>query len=405
VKYKIVMPALGETMDEGTIIAWRKAPGDWVDKSEVLMEVMTDKATFEVEAGRSGYLRATVVGLEDSIRVGETVAWVSDSPDEPLELDSHPVQAVEIETVPVTNGSESAGRVPDSMNRTGALRVSPRARRLLDQYGVSAEEVARFVANQTIEASDVEDYVRSRTASGGALATTSQMVKVTGMRKIIADRMTRAATVPQVTLHSHSVVDTLLSRHRNLKQYAAYRAVTLTDWIIKAAATILVDRPDINARYNEDSIESLSVVNIGLAMDAPYGLTVPVLHRVETLDLVEIASERRRLTDMVQERHLGVEDLHSGSFTISNLGTYGIDQFGPLLNLPEVAILGVGRLQPLVIEVEGRIVGQSRLPLSLTFDHRAVDGGPAATFLNDICQLLADPPQSWTLDTEGGERP
>lgn len=390
-------------MDEGTIIAWRKAPGDWVDKGEVLMEVMTDKATFEVEADRSGYLRETVARLEDAVRVGETVAWLSDSRDEPLDLDTAQDETLKVEAPSDHHPIESPGLVFESTHRGDTLRVSPRARRLLEKYGLGAEEVAKTIASQTIEAADVEEYVRSFAVRGDEKATASQIVKVTGMRKIIADRMVQAVTVPQVTLHAHSVVDSLLSRHRNLKRYASYRDVSLTDWIIKAAASVLVKRPDINARYHEDSIESLSSVNIGVAMDAPYGLTVPVLHQVETLSLVEIAAERHRLADLVQGRRLGVEDLQSGSFTISNMGSYGVDYFNPLLNVPEVAILGVGRLQSQIAEADGRLSGQLWLPLSLTFDHRAVDGGPAATFLHDICELLATPPQSWTIDIEGGE--
>ncbi|MCY0879973.1 MAG: dihydrolipoamide acetyltransferase family protein [Firmicutes bacterium] len=398
--YKVVMPALGETMDEGTIVAWHKRPGDWVDKGDVLMEVMTDKATFEVEAKDSGYLRTILAGVDNVVPVGEVIAWLADTMDEPVDEEevqsasSHASFRPSEESSQAVLASESRGNLADA-RALSAIRVSPRARRLLNQHGLSLEEVAQQFSGDILEASDVEAFLRAReeraTESGHNVG--QQTIKVEGLRKIIADRMTQAAQIPQVTLYADTSVETLMGRHRLLK--VRYAEITLSDWIVKAVATILVKRPDVNARYEGTHIESYQSANVGLAVDTPHGLMVPVIHHAETLTLAEIARERRRLIELAQARRLGSGELSMGTFTVSNLGNYGIDRFDPIVNVPEVAILGVGRLKSVVVLKPHGFLVEQQLPLSLTFDHRALDGGPAATFLNEVCRLLAEPPEDW----------
>ncbi len=390
--HKVVMPALGETMDEGTIVAWHKRPGEWVAKGDVLMEVMTDKATFEVEAKDAGYLRTVLAEVDAVVPVGQVVAWLADTLEEPVGEEHsqssapHGERAESPAVVPEPSDAESREPRPSS-----PIRVSPRARRLLDQHGLTVEEVAQNFQGAILEASDVEAFLAARQSTEETEMV--QSIKVEGLRKVIAERMSQAAAIPQVTLYAASALDALLARHRALK--VDDPELTLSDWIVKAVATILVKRPDVNARYLGTHIESHQSAHVGLAVDTPYGLMVPVIRRVETLSLREIARERRRLIELAESRRLGSDELGGGTFTVSNLGNHGIDQFGPLLNVPEVAIMGVGRLKPVVVAKANGFFVEQHLPLSLTFDHRALDGGPAATFLDEVCRLLSAPPEEW----------
>lgn len=397
-KHAIVMPALGETMDEGTVVSWRKDLGHSVKKGEVLFEVMTDKATFEVEATQGGYLRSIVAQVEDMVPVGRIVAWMTDTPDEPFgendDVDDQ-VQGGVTNRFPVMNSSGI--RVPEIDK---AVRVSPRARRLLDQHCITIEAVAAFMPGKLIEVSDVEAYLKSQKDHHAVIepvqGDSGRLVTLSGMRATIARRMAKASEVPQVTLHTHCAVDRMLELHRRAKDRPDHAAVSLTDWIVKAVVVALGRHPDMNAWFEAAGIRRFARVNVGLAIDTPMGLVVPVIRKADGLTLVEIAEQRVRLRNLASAGRLQPTDYGDGTFTVSNLGGYGVDTFTPLLNLPEVGILGVGQLATAVVPDGGSgFKSEQRLALSVTFDHRAVDGGPAAKFLNDVGHLLIHPQEDW----------
>lgn len=394
-KHAVLMPALGETMDEGSIVAWRKGTGDAVAQGEVLFEVMTDKATFEVEAAQAGYVRAILVKPDQTVAVGETVAWLTDTADEAFEVTSDTPQTPPVQEEAAGAGEPASPRSSDKRFGSHGVRVSPKARRLLEQHQIPVELIAAHIPGRPIEAADVEAYLQETAESQGTATPPSTVIPLSGMRTTIARRMTKTTEVPQVTLHAHSVVDRLLDRHRQVKERSGLGQVTLTDWVIKAAATALGRHPTLNAWFRDNAIEQFAVVNVGMAVDTTAGLVVPVIRDVKRLTLGQIATERIRLKELALAGRLAVRDVSDGTFTVSNLGGYGVESFTPLLNLPEVGILGVGRIVSTVAADGGRLYSEQRLALSLTFDHRAVDGGPAAAFLAEISQLLSDLPPGW----------
>ncbi|MDA8206287.1 MAG: dihydrolipoamide acetyltransferase family protein [Thermaerobacter sp.] len=397
-KHAVLMPSLGETMDEGSIVSWHKSVGDSVAKGEVLFEVMTDKATFEVEAARQGYLRSLVARVDDIVPVGKTVAWLTDTADEPFEeAENADDQAKDQQT------STAPGVIPPHSNGSSltsgtAVRVSPRARRLLEQHGIAVEAVAAVVPGKPIEASDIEAYLKTQTVDEDSLPVavdSGRLVPLAGMRATIARRMAQTLEVPQVTLHAHSVVDRMLELHRRVKERPGHSAISLTDWIVKAVSITLGGHPKMNAWFETGGIRQFSHVNVGLAVDTPAGLMVPVIRHADGLTLVEIAEQRVHLRDRALAGRLQPKDFGDGTFTVSNLGGYGVETFTPLLNLPEVGLLGVGRVTTTVVSDGTQFYSEQRIALSLTFDHRAVDGGPAAQFLNEVSHLLMDPSESW----------
>lgn len=397
-KHAILMPALGETMDQGTIVSWRKSVGEPIAKGDVLLEVMTDKATFEVEATQQGFLRLIVCQVDDTAPVGKTLAWITDKLDEPFDIEEP--NADLDERLPANQGSEGK---PSEAPAAGVtpVRVSPRARRLLAQHGIPVETLAPRVPGRPIETSDVEAFLKTMQGdmaddSKAVEVESSRWIPLAGMRLTIARRMEQAAEVPQVTLHAHTVVDRLLQRHRRIKEHPRRDAVSLTDWIVKAVSTTLGSHPEMNCWFEPGGIRQFSHVNVGLAVDTPVGLVVVVIRHADVLTLEEIAEQRVDLRDRALSGRLRPVDLSGGTFTVSNLGGYGVETFSPLLNLPQVGILGVGSVAKTVVDDGTHFYSEQHMALSLTFDHRAVDGGPAARFLYEVGRQLMDPPDNWT---------
>lgn len=395
-KHTVLMPALGETMDDGSIVCWRKHVGEFVSKGEVLFEVMTDKATFEVEAAHKGYLRAIVAQADDLVAVGKTVAWLTDQADEPFEEEEEEEQEDAAESAEGEPTYSNLAVNPDTADgspsaKGQAVRVSPRARRLLEQHGIAIAAIVAAVPGRPIDVADVEAFLATSTAGDDA----GRLVRLTGMRATIARRMAATAAVPQVTIQAYVIVDRLLELHGRVKEGSSGIGISLTDWIVKAVSITLGSHPEMNAWFGTDGIRQFSHVNMGLAVDTPAGLVVPVIRLADRLSLAEIAEQRVRIRDLALSERLQSQDLDGGTFTVSNLGGYGVQTFTPLLNLPEVGVLGVGGMETIVVVDGSQFKSAQRMAFSLTFDHRAVDGGPAAKFLHEVSELLADPPETW----------
>lgn len=402
--YKITMPALGETMDEGVIVCWRKAVGEYVKKGDVLLEVMTDKATFEVESRDSGYLRRILARDNEAVPVGQAIGYLADTMEESLE--NTPDQAKDEPSSKSASSKPGAGTTGDKevashKDQTqeplviSKVSISPRARRLADEAGISLDVLARRFPHQRIEAADVQRFLQGEKPSSQVQNSLGPVKRTSlqGMRAIIARRMTASAqNAPQVTLVRETDAETLAAYHDQMRQNPVYQGVTLTDWIIKMTGEALVRHPGVNARLIGEVLEIHQSINIGLAMDTDHGLVVPVIKNVNDKSLTEVAAIRKSLKEKAAHRSLTEDDVSLGTFTVSNLGSYGIDFFNPLLNLPEIAILGVGRVSWKPSATERRLEMRRSLMLSLTFDHRVLDGGPAARFLATLASLIAQPP-------------
>ena len=411
----VKLPRLGQGMESGTIVKWLKAEGDRVEKGEPLYELDTDKATQEVEAEASGVLLKIAVPSGE-VPVGQTVATIGEageSPPEPAEEDSAAEQADEESPAePVASADAAAepephpaGETPqpaevatsgDGSGAPGAtrLKASPLARRIARERGIELASVTGTGPDGRIVAEDVERAQAAGPAAPAAPAGAPgepEVIPLTSIRKTIARRLGAAWEVPvfQLTVSVDMTnAGALVERSRELDREVR---VTVTDLIAKVCARALMRHRDVNVSYTDEALLRFPSANIGIAVAAPQGLVVPVIRSVERLSLAEIAVARADLVERARAAKLQAGDLQLGTFTISNLGMYGVEQFVAVLNPPQAAILAVGATVEQPVVRDGEIVVRPVLTATLTVDHRAVDGGPAADFLGTIKLFLEDP--------------
>jgi pyruvate dehydrogenase E2 component (dihydrolipoamide acetyltransferase) len=426
------MPALELAQETGKILKWLKSPGDTVSKGEPLVEIETDKVTVEIEAPASGTLGEVTARAGDVVPVGTAIASIA-APGEAGAARSTASAAV---VTPAGNATATAGAVPSS---PAAAKASPLARRIAEEHGV---DLARVKApGGKIEKADVLAYIDSQktAATDGAaarLAAASPKARrlaaergldvaalrgsgpagavlagdvpvaaraaapsaprgeaagVSTVWRIMAERMTVSwATAPHFYLVREVNVSRLVSwRDRASKQTGA--RITYTDLLVKLVAAALTQHPRANAAWKDGTIVQSTDINIGLAVAIDDGLVVPVLHRADALSLVDIAARREDLVSRAQAGKLRPADIQGGSFTISNLGMYGVDAFNAIVNPPQAAILAVGRIADRVIALNGQPAVQPTMVLTLSCDHRALDGARGAQFLGALADLIEEP--------------
>jgi pyruvate dehydrogenase E2 component (dihydrolipoamide acetyltransferase) len=403
----VKLPRLGQGMESGTIVRWLKAEGDTVEKGEPLYEVDTDKATQEVEAEASGVLLRIAVA-EGEVPVGQTIALIGAEgeavSDVPSETATEPAEAPapeaekEEEVEPPTPASElrnvSNGAPEQSRGR---IKASPLARRMARERGVDLGTVKGTGPDGRVVAEDVERAAVQAPAPAAAPSAPAavpgeaESVRLTNTRRTIARRLTEAWQVPvfQLTVSAEMTrANALIARSRELDPDVR---ATVTDLIVRVCASALQRHPDVNVQFAGDAILRFPTANVGLAVAAPQGLVVPVIRSVERLSLAEVATERARLVDLARTGGLKLPDFQGGTFTISNLGMFGVEQFIAVLNPPQAAILAVGATVDRPVAVDGEVVVRPMMTVTLTVDHRAVDGAPAAEFLRSVKSFLEDP--------------
>jgi len=443
---EIVMPRLGWTMEEGTLVEWIKQDGDTVEPGDILFVVESDKALNEVEAFDAGIFRippdSDVVGkllpvgtlLAYIVEPGETPPFEGaappSTPSTNVPVEPAPASAVPV-NAPVSSGERSnglptisprakrvagelgvewttlqgsgrTGRIVErdvraaALARPAAARVSPVARRAADDLGVDVDVLAAQLPGQRITREAVE-----RAAAQPALASVAEdetRTPIPRLRQVIAERMSSSAhTSASVTLTTEVDATELVRLRTSLKAAAqedARPAPTYNDLLAKLVAEALTEHPQLNARLDGDSIVTSRAVHMGLAVDTERGLFVPVVRDAQAKTIRQIAAESAALIGQVRDGSVRPEALSGGTFTITNLGTYEIDAFTPIINLPQCAILGIGRIvaKQIVIDAEAeRVAIRHMMFLSLTFDHRLVDGAPAARFLQQIKRYIEQP--------------
>ncbi len=383
---EITVPRLGWNMDEGVFVAWHKNEGDLVQAGEPLFSLETDKAVQEVESLDSGRLRIAPGAPKPGETVG--VGTVIGSLDRPDEFEPGPEAALSVATVP---------------------RGSPRARRKARELGIEWNNVAGTGRSGRIRERDV------LAAAAGAVSRTGppadsvadgefQVVPIDATRRAIAERVMQGAhsTAP-VTLTTSIDATNLVNLRQQFKAVAAQPgmerqdgAVSYTDIAIKLTALAIQRHPMLNSRWDGERILIFRRIHVGLAVDTAAGLLVPVIRDVPDLSLRQIAARARELIDRARRRELRPEEMQDGTFTITNLGSFGIDAFTPIINAPQCAVLGMGRIVRQVFPHDSQVAGRERMTLSLTFDHRLVDGAPAARFLQTLGGLLENP-SAWLL--------
>jgi pyruvate dehydrogenase E2 component (dihydrolipoamide acetyltransferase) len=380
------MPRLGWTMEEGTLIEWRKQSGDSVVAGEIIFTVESDKALNEIEAFDSGILHIpdNAPKPDDTVAVGAVLAFLLDPDEDP------PTEVPAAETEPERPAAPAEPPAPALQpTRTvppkpGGPTISPRALRIAAELGVEW---------QSVEGSGRTGRIVERDIRAAVGTTTTDQSSQT--RKLIADRLTRShqETAP-VTLHTEADATSFVALRNKFKSSLSDRGLsvpTYNDLLIKICSISLGEHPILNATWENDQAVASSSIHIGLAVDTETGLLVPVVRDADRLSLQEIAGATAELTENAREGNLQSSELQGGTFTISNLGMYNIDAFTPIINPPQCAILGVGRIVSKPAVVDDRVAAQERITLSLTFDHRIVDGGPAARFLDTIREYIEEP--------------
>jgi len=441
---EVIMPKLGQTMEEGRVVEWLKGEGDQISRGDLLFTLESDKASLDVEATGRGWLRRIVAGEDEVVPVLTVVALVTSEPDEdisgwepaPLDTAGGATGGESSADAPVgSEGAEAGGAGPGSggpdpekvvapQQSKGAGRIiaSPRARRLAADRGVYLGLVSGTGPGGRIVEADVLAAAAHPSAGSpppppsGTPGTITPdatpradlpltgTVPLTGLRGIIAERMTVSArTIPQVTLSTEVDADNLLEAHGRLKAVESEWgfAPGLTEVLAFLAVRALTAHPGLNARLSADgqAIELLRPISPGLAVDTGRGLLVPVVTDAGELDLQTFVTRARELIERAREGTSLPDDLTGGTFTVTSLGAFGIDAFTPLINPPEAAILGVGRIHEKPSVFAGRITPRPLLTLSLGFDHRIVDGAPAARFLQHLGELITHPEEILAITT------
>ncbi len=365
---QVVMPKLGMAMTEGEVVKWLKEDGAQVAKDEPIVQVMSKKITYEVRAPQAGVLRHAVPPKQ-KVPVGAVIGYIAAPGEEvPLAPAAAPGPAAQAEVL-----------------------ATPMAKRLAREHGIDLREVRGTGPGGRIQESDVLAYLEQRRQAPAApeAPPAARVIPFAGMRRAIAERMTESLqTMAQVTVTTEADVTGLVEFVDRLKARAD---ISYTAVLVKAVAAALKQHPILNSTLVGDEIRLLDEINIGVGVALDEGLIVPVIRNADRLSLAEIDRELKRLAAAARAGTLTVDEVTGSTFTISNLGMYGVDAFTPIINPPEVAILGVGRIIEKPAVYRGQVAVRSLMTLSLTFDHRVVDGAPAAAFLQTLAGMLAQP--------------
>jgi pyruvate dehydrogenase E2 component (dihydrolipoamide acetyltransferase) len=402
-------------MESGTIVKWLKAEGDQVEKGEPLYELDTDKVTQEVEAEASGVLLKIAVA-EGEADVGTTIAVIGEQGEDvsaiatgtaqpveeasPEDVSSGPAREQERERGPEATAAEQiADARPTDGNGAGArVKASPLARRIARERGIELGELKGTGPEGRVVAEDVE---RAATTPTQAPPTTApapsgeiERIPLTSLRRTIARRLTEAWQAPAFQIAMSADMTRAQHLHALLAEQAkeGEPRPTVTDILTKACAAALMRHRAVNALWAEDAIELHPSANIGIAVAIDAGLVVPVIHQAEQKTIAELAAARADIVTRARESNLRQEDLDGGTFTISNLGMFGVEQFVAVLNPPQAAILAVGAIEPKAVPIDGGgFEARPLIMLTLTCDHRSLDGATAADFLRTVKAFLEEP--------------
>jgi len=395
----INMPKLGQTMEEGTVLTWLKHPGERVTRGEPLVQIETDKVICDIEASQSGLLHSLLAQEGEKIPVGTAIAVIAaegETVDVASLLSTRP-QSVGSASPPLPQERMAKAPMSSSPPSTAAattpqeIRISPAARKLARERGIQLESLRGSGPGGRIVVEDVE-----RATADQMTASQPERVRRTiplaGLRGTIAQRMAQSWTqVAHVTeVMEIDMTEVVALRRRRMAAWEREFGVriSLTDILTFAVARTLRQFPDLNARLEEQEIQVLEDIHLGVAVATPEGLIVPVIHHADQRSLGDIAQRSAQLAEKAHNRRLSLDEVSGGTFTITNLGSYGIEIFTPLVNYPQCAILGVGRVADRPVVVPGRIDVRAMMYVSLSFDHRIIDGAPAAMFLQQLKERL-----------------
>jgi pyruvate dehydrogenase E2 component (dihydrolipoamide acetyltransferase) len=389
---EIGMPRLSDSMEEATILAWLKEPGERVARGEPLVEVETDKATVVYEAELDGVLEEIVIGNGETAELGALIARMrADDAAQARIVSARAAKAPDTAAA----GRTPASRATDSSSRAGRANATPVARRLARSLNVSLDDITGTGPGGRIVVSDVEAAAgRTETAPAGADGRgTATEVAHSPTQRTIAQRMAESrASIPEFTLEVEIAMDAVAAARDALEDGGGEPLPSFNDFVVRAVALALGDFPTLNASYEPGRAIRHGRINVGIAVDAADALVVPTIHDADHRSLHEIAAESRRLSEAARARRLTPDDVADGTFTVSNLGMFGVRRFHAVINPPQVAILAVGAVAPRAfVDNAGAFVARESMDVVLSCDHRVVYGAEAARFLDRVRQLLEHP--------------
>ncbi|MFI5114164.1 MAG: dihydrolipoamide acetyltransferase family protein [Terriglobales bacterium] len=384
----VVMPALEMAQETGKLISWLKKEGETVAKGEPLLEVETDKAVMEIESPGDGVLAGVRVQPGAEVPVGRTIAWIV-RPGEAPPADEAPVESGR-RTVATAPPAAAPAAAPSAVSAKAAdrdIKISPKARRLAAERGVDLSRVNGSGPGGEILASDILGVVESHPGSSPAYGSP--------ISRLMAERTTQSwTTVPHFfvvrEVDAGALSDLRESLAPGIEQSRGVK-LTYTDLLVALVSRVLLKHPRMNASWAGDAVRTNADVNMGVAMAVGDGVVAPVIHNAHKADLGEIAVERRDLAERARTGKLRPQDIAGGTFTISNLGMFGVDAFTAIITPPQAAILAVGRIAERVVPVDGRPGIRPMMTLTLSSDHRVVDGARAAEFLRDVVEAIGNP--------------
>ncbi len=416
---QVTLPRLGQGMEAGTIVKWLKSEGETVEKGEPLYELDTEKVTQEVEADFSGVLLKIVAGEGEEIEVGKPVAVIGEEGEE-VSADGEPEaeaedpskateeeDAEEGEPAPEREEERERGReasepeearaepaVAEQRRDGGRVKASPLARRIARERGIDLSGLRGTGPEGRIVAEDVERAGAAPAVGVPAAAPAeAETIPLTGIRKTIARRMTEAWEAPAFQITMTADMSAAISLREALVERTGEGETrpTYSDILTKVCAVALMRHRAMNALFAGDQIRLQPTANVGIAVAIPNGLVVPVLKSCEAKTIPQIAAERSDVVERTRGGKLQAQDLEGGTFTISNLGMYGVERFVAVLNPPQAGILAVGAIEERAVARDGDLVARPVMEMTLTCDHRSVDGATASEFLRTVKQFLEEP--------------
>jgi len=391
------MPALEMAQETGKLLAWRKKEGERVTKGEPLLEIETDKAVVEVEAPGDGILAGMTADVGAVIPVGQTIAWLVGPGEKP------PAKSA-AEAAPAARASSgpqatAAAAAPMVVPLAGATpQISPKARRLAKELGVDIAQIRGTGPEGTITSEDVQRTAASKSASGatvGAAIGAAGVEALSQVARLMAERTTQSWTsVPHFFLVREVECSELVAAQKKCSdgaEKAQGATPTITDLLIGILARVLAKHPRMNASWTGEAIRSNEEINLSVAMAVKDGVVGAVIHKANVLQLVEISAQRKELTERARAGRLRPADITGGTFTLSNLGMYKVDAFTAIIAPPQAAILAVGSISDRVVAVDGKPRVRPMMTMTLSSDHRVVDGARAAEFLSDLANAIREP--------------
>lgn len=390
--FTLTMPKMSPTMEEGTIAKWHKKPGDFVEVGDLLLEVATDKATVEYNAIDSGWLREILVTENGEAGVNQPIAILSEDKDESI-ADFKPEGKVKKEVSAQSAPATAPMSVAQPPVNSQRVMASPLAKKVAQQKGIDLAAVQGSgprgrIMSRDLSTTQIKNASIQTTLPSGAF----EEEKLTPMRKAIAQRLQQSkATIPHFYLTQEIDAEPLFSLREQLKKGEVN--VTFNDFVVRACALALRDHPHVNSGFNpqNNTMIRFKTIDISIAVSLESGLITPIIRQADHKSVVEIGTEAKALAAKARDGKLQEQEYMGGSFTISNLGMYGITNFQAIINPPQAANLAVGAIRDIPVVKEGIVVPGKVMSLTLSADHRVVDGAVGAEFLRSLRILLENP--------------